>query len=146
MSQGLNKTQIIGYLGKNPESNGNGTVTRFSVGVTERWKDREGEEQEHTEWYRVVTFNGMAENCAKYLARGRRVYVEGRLRTRTYTNRDDEEKTTTELLAASVIFLDAPRQEGAQKPEERPSPGKPRPAESTRRGTSAGIPDDDIPF
>jgi single-strand DNA-binding protein len=93
-----------------------------------------------------VTFNGTAESCAKYLSRGRRVYVEGRLRTGTYTNRDGEEKTTTELLAASVIFLDAPRQEGGQKPEERPSLRKPRPAESGARGGSADIQDEDIPF
>lgn len=143
---GLNKTQIIGHLGHDPATNESGTVTRFSVGVTERWKDREGEEHEHTEWYRVVTFNGAAASCARYLARGRLVYVDGRLRTRTYTNRDDEEKTTTELLASSVIFLDAPKQEAAQEPERRPAPGKPRPNGSTARRTSADPVDSDVPF
>ncbi len=60
MSQGLNKTSIIGYLGRDPESNESGTVTRFSVGVTERWRDADGNDKEHTEWFRVVSFNGVA--------------------------------------------------------------------------------------
>lgn len=131
MSQGLNKTTIIGYLGRDPESNGgqNGaaTATRFSVAVTERWRDKDDNEKEHTEWFQVVAFNGVADSCARYLAKGRRVYVEGRLRTRNYTNRNDEEKTITELLAAMVIFLDAPR--ATDEPgESRPAPSKPRAA------------------
>jgi single-strand DNA-binding protein len=106
MSQGLNKTSIIGWLGRDPESNDAGTVTRFSVGVTERWRDGGGNEKEHTEWFRVVAFNGVGAVCAEYLTRGRQVYVEGLLRTRTYANRDGEEKAVTELLAQSVIFLE----------------------------------------
>jgi single-strand DNA-binding protein len=132
MSQGLNKTTIIGYLGRDPETNGgpNGkSVARFTVGVTERWRDREDSDQEHTEWYRIVAFNGLGESCARFLSKGRRVYVEGRLRTRTFTNRRGEEQTVTELLASSVIFLDGPR--GAeQDAEDRPRPGKSATAEA----------------
>ena len=86
--QGLNRTSIIGYLSRNPEGNDSGTVTRFSVGVTERWRGADGDDKEHTEWFRVVTFNGAGAACKEFLSRGRRVYVDGRLRTRTYTNRE----------------------------------------------------------
>lgn len=138
MSQGLNKTQIIGYLGRDPESNttqGGVTVTRFSVGVNERWRDRDDNEKEHTEWYRVVAFNGVGEVCAKFLGKGRLVYVEGRLRTTSYTDRNDQTRISTELIATNVVFLDAPRT--ADEPSERrPQPGK----------TQANVNADDTPF
>ena len=124
MSQGLNRTSIIGWLGRDPETNDTGTVTRFSVGVTERWKDAEGTEKEHTEWFRVTCFNGIAAACSQYLSCGRQVYVDGRLRTRSYTSRDGEEKTVTELLAQSVIFLDSPRTD-EDRLEQLPKPGNP---------------------
>lgn len=148
MSQGLNKTTIIGYLGRDPETNGAQNVARFTVGVTERWRDREGEEKEHTEWYRVVAFNGVGEACAQYLEKGRRVYVEGRLRTRTYTNRDEQEKTITELLASTVIFLDGPRTEGGGA-DSRPKQGNPReavPHPAAAKSASTQSSAEDVPF
>jgi single-strand DNA-binding protein len=145
MSQGLNKTSIIGYLARNPEANDSGTVTRFSVGVTERWRDAEGNEKEHTEWFRVVTFNGTSAACKEFLSRGRRVYVDGRLRSRTYTNREGAEKTVTELVAQNVIFLDGPRADDDRK-ELRPRPGKPRGAEKSNPRNADGLTADDPPF
>lgn len=123
MSVGLNRTQIIGYVGADPRSNDDQSVAQFSVGVTERWKDRSGEACEHTEWYRVVVFNGLAGVCARSLARGGKVFVEGRLRTRRYTGKDGDERRTTELIASTVMFLDARR---AQQDEAAPHPGKPQ--------------------
>ena len=82
--------------------------------------------KEHTEWFRVVSFNGVAAACAEYLTRGRQVYAEGRLRTRIYTNRNDEQKTVTELLAQSVFFLGTPRADDDDREEPRPKPGMPR--------------------
>jgi single-strand DNA-binding protein len=136
MSQGLNKTSIIGFLGKDPLTNDQGTVARFSVGVTERWKDAEGNDKDHTEWFQVVCFHGVAAACSQFLSRGRQVYVEGRLRTRTYTDRNEEERTTTELLAQAVIFLGSPRA-GDDRDQQQPNPGKPEataqaPARSSR--------------
>ena len=122
MSIGLNRTQIIGYVGADPRANDDQSVTRFSVAVTERWKDRSGEDCEHTEWYRVVAFNGLAGVCARSLARGRRVFVEGRLHTRGYVGKDGEEKQTTELVASAVMFLDP---KPSEPDEARPQPGKP---------------------
>lgn len=148
MSQGLNKTSIIGYLGRDPESNESGTVTRFSVGVTERWRDADGNDKEHTEWFRVVSFNGVAAACSEYLTRGRQVYVEGRLRTRTYTNRNDEEKTVTELLAQSVLFLGGPRADDDDREEPRPKPGVPRRASNGKAQSPQASyeSDPDVPF
>jgi single-strand DNA-binding protein len=138
MSQGLNKTQIIGYLGRDPEGNttqGGVTVTRFSVGVTERWRGRDDNENEHTEWYRVVAFNGVGEACAKFLGKGRLVYIEGRLRTTSYTDRNDQKRTSTELIATSVIFLDAPRT-GEEPRDSKLQPAKP----------NSGVDAEDVPF
>ena len=123
MPVGLNRTQIIGYVGADPRSNDDQSVAQFSVGVTERWKDRSGEDCEHTEWYRVVVFNGLAGACARSLTRGGKVFVEGRLRTRGYTGKDGEERRTTELIASTVVFLDVRR---AQQDEAAPHPGKPQ--------------------
>jgi single-strand DNA-binding protein len=96
----------------------------------------------------VVSFNGVAAACAEYLARGRQVYVEGRLRTRTYTNRNDEEKTVTELLAHSVIFLGPAPAEDGDRDEPRPKPGAPRRAPNGKPHSSqAGYQNDpDVPF
>jgi single-strand DNA-binding protein len=145
MSQGLNRTSIIGYLGRNPEGNDSGTVTRFSVGVTERWRTADGDDKEHTEWFRVVAFNSTVAACKEFLSRGRRVYVEGRLRTRTYTNRDGEERTATELLAQSVIFLDGPRSDDDRE-DPRARPGKPRDGEVGNSRDADGLTADDPPF
>lgn len=148
MSQGLNKTSIIGYLGRDPQSNESGTATRFTVGVNERWRDAAGNDKEHTEWFRVVSFNGIAAACAEYLTRGRLVYVEGRLRTRTYTNRNEEEKTITELLAHNVIFLGPPRTEDNDRDDPRPKPEMPRSAPKGKPQSSQAEYDNDpdVPF
>lgn len=116
-------------------------MTRFSVGVTERWRDRDDNEREHTEWYRVVVFNGGGDACAQYLSRGRRVYIEGRLRTRSYIDRDDQERKVTELLATNVIFLDGPKRSDAEEPKQGPSAGA-----ISDTPNESGIEDNDTPF
>ena len=146
MSQGLNKVAIIGHLGRDPERNEAGTVTRFSVGVTERWRDADGNDKEHSEWFQVVCFNGIARACSDFLSRGRQVYVEGRLRTRTYTDRNSEEKRITELLAQTVIFLAMPRPQD-EREDPRPTPGAPvRAAKRTGASANGSAVDDDVPF
>jgi single-strand DNA-binding protein len=158
MSQGLDRISIIGWLGRDPEPNDAGTATRLSVGVTERWRDAEGTEKEHTEWFRVVCFNGIAAACVQYLSCGRQIYVDGRLRTRRYTSRDGEDKAITELLAQNVIFLDGPRGDDDRQGQ-RPKPDCPRDAEkgNSRKCRVAetnkplsfdglGIQNEDVPF
>jgi len=104
----VNKWIGIGNVGQDPElqHTGSGTaVTTISVACSERRKDASGEYTEHTEWVRVVCWGRTAENVAQYLRKGREVYVEGRLQTRTYTDRDGQERRSTEVVAQQVTFL-----------------------------------------
>lgn len=112
----LNKCMIIGNLGRDPEmrytANGS-AVTEFSVAVNNSFTDRSGERQQETEWFRVVTWNRLAETCAQYLTKGRMVYVEGRLRTRQWEDQQGQKRYTTELVASDVRFLGGGRDGGA---------------------------------
>lgn len=116
----LNKAMIIGNLGKDPEMrytpNGQ-AVTQFTVAVNRNYKDASGEWKEETEWFRVVAWAALAERTAEYLRKGRKVYVEGRLQTRTWEGQDGQKHYTTELIASTVTGLDPrPREDGAQEP------------------------------
>lgn len=102
----MNKAIIIGALGKDPElrSTGKGSVLNFSVATSEKWKDKNGEMKTETQWHRIVAFGGLAENCAKYLTKGRQVVVEGRIQNREY-EKDNVKKYVTEIVATSVEFI-----------------------------------------
>lgn len=105
---GINKVIIIGRMGADPEVKtvtGGNTVARLSVATSEQWKDREGQKQERTEWHRVVVWGKLAELCGKYLAKGRQVYVEGRLQTRSWEDQQGQKKYATEVVANTVQFL-----------------------------------------
>ena len=105
---GLNKVMVIGNLGADPEmrytANGN-AVTTFNVAASENFNDRAGQRQERTEWFTVVTWNRLAEICSQYLTKGRQVYVEGRLQTRSWDGQDGQKHYRTELIAETVQFL-----------------------------------------
>ena len=104
----LNRVQIIGRLGRDPESKFTPTgkkVAHFSVAVSNRWKDREGEMRESTEWVNVEAWERLGETCQEYLRKGSLVYVEGRLRTDKYEDRG-ETKYFTKVVAQTVQFLD----------------------------------------
>ena len=104
----LNKVMIIGNLGADPEmrytANGS-SVTEFRVAVNRNYTTNEGERREETEWFRIVTWNRLAETCSQYLSKGRQVYVEGRLRTRSWEGQDGVTRYTTEVIAQDVRFL-----------------------------------------
>ena len=104
----LNKVMIIGNLGADPEmrytANGS-SVTEFRVAVNRNYTTNEGERREETEWFRIVTWNRLAETCSQYLSKGRQVYVEGRLRTRSWEGQDGVMRYTTEVIAQEVRFL-----------------------------------------
>jgi single-strand DNA-binding protein len=108
----LNKVTLIGHLGQDPELRNlpsGQAVGRFSVATDEPYTDKEGKRQEHTEWHQIVTFGKVAETCGKYLAKGRQVYVEGRLRTREYDAKNNGGKRQrTEIVAIRVQFLGIP--------------------------------------
>ncbi|MCY3748658.1 MAG: single-stranded DNA-binding protein [Chloroflexi bacterium] len=116
-SRGLNRVQIIGNLGRDPEmrfTQGGTPVTNFSVAVSRSWQSRDGELREETEWFRVVAWTRLAEIANEYLRRGSKVYVEGRLATRTWQDREGNDRTTTELVAQEMIMLGG-REESAQR-------------------------------
>ena len=128
----VNKVILIGNLGADPEVRytQNGTaVANFRIATTETWK-KDGEKEEQTEWHRIVTFARLAEICGEYLSKGSKVYIEGRIQTRKWEDRDGNPRYTTEIVAREMKML-SPRgaaeggQAGASQPEEPPLPDVP---------------------
>ncbi len=105
---GVNKVIIVGRLGADPEmktvTNGQ-NVARLSVATSEAWTGKDGQKQERTEWHRIVVWGKQAEHCGKYLSKGRQVYVEGRLQTRSWEDQQGQKKYSTEIVANTVQFL-----------------------------------------
>ena len=109
MARGINKVIVLGNLGADPDArympNGN-AVTNISVATTDSWKDKEsGERQEKTEWHRVVFFGRLAEIASEYLKKGSQVYVEGRLKTRKWEDKEGNDRWTTEIVANEMQML-----------------------------------------
>lgn len=108
---GLNKIMLIGNLGKDPEMRytpqGN-PVTTFSLAVSRSFTTSGGERKDETEWFNIITWSKLAETCNQYLSKGRRAFVEGRLRTRNWEGQDGQKRTSVEVIANTVLFLDKP--------------------------------------
>ncbi|MFZ5758829.1 MAG: single-stranded DNA-binding protein [Thermodesulfobacteriota bacterium] len=118
----LNKTMLIGNLGADVETRytkNQVAVANFRVATTERWRDSEGNQQEATEWHRIVAFGRLAEICGEYLAKGSRVYLEGRLQTRKWEDSDGNARFTTEIIAREMKMLG-----GGDKTDSVPAPPK----------------------
>ena len=109
MARGINKVIIVGNLGQDPDTRympSGGAVTNFTVATNESWKDKQtGEQKERTEWHRVAMFGRLAEIAAEYLRKGSQVYVEGKLRTRKWQDRDGNDRYTTEIIADEMQML-----------------------------------------
>ncbi len=104
----VNKVIIVGRLGQDPElkyTPSGAAVCNFSVATSENWSDRDGQRQERTEWHRIVVWGKQAENCNQYLAKGRQVYLEGSLQTRSWEAKEGGKRYTTEIIARTVQFL-----------------------------------------
>ena len=109
MRRGINKVTLVGHVGEAPkvnQINDDVKVARFPLATNEFYIDREGNEVQKTEWHTVVTWGRLAENCAEYLFKGRQVWVEGRLRTRSWEDREGNTRKATEVVAQTVKFLD----------------------------------------
>ncbi len=104
----VNKVLLIGRLGNNPEiryTNTGTAVANFNLATSENWNDKNGQRQERTEWHRVVVWGKLAELCEKYLSKGRQCFVEGRLQTRSWDDKDGNKRYTTEIVASTIQFL-----------------------------------------
>jgi len=158
----VNKVILLGNLGRDPETRyttGGDAVCNLSIATSEQWKDKNGEKQERTEWHRVVLFGRQAEIAGEYLKKGRSVYVEGRLQTRKYTDKDGVEKYSTEIVGDRMQLLGSGRDAGGGDAEFGSSGGPP-PRRESGTGGGGGAPgkgsggakkqtedfDDDIPF
>jgi single-strand DNA-binding protein len=154
----VNKVILVGNLGRDPETRvfpDGGSICNVTIATTYQWKDKtSGERQEETEWHRIVFRGRLAEIAGEYLRKGRQIYVEGRLKTRKYTDKDGVEKYATEIVAEEMKMLGtregmgdggggdaAPRSAPARSAS--PAAGKPAAAKSS---TSFDDMDDDIPF
>lgn len=116
--RGVNKVILVGTLGKDPDTktfpNG-GSLTQFSIATSESWTDKStGERKEQTEWHRIVLHNRLGEIAQQYLRKGSKVYIEGSLRTRQWTDQNGQERYTTEIRGEQMQMLDGPRQQGDQ--------------------------------
>ncbi len=108
MSRGLNKVQIIGHLGKDPEMRytpSGKPVTTYSVAVSRSWNSADGERHSETEWFNVVAWGNLAEICKQYLVKGQQVYIEGRLQTRHWDDKEGQKHTSVEIVANEMMML-----------------------------------------
>ena len=150
----VNKVILVGNLGKDPESRflpDGGAVCNFSVATTDKWKDKSGEQQEKTEWHRISTFSKLAEICGEYLKKGSQVYIEGSLRTRKWTDKDGQERYTTEIRGDEMKMLGsrqgqgAPASSGGGGYDSEPTDYAPAPAKNKPKPSFDDL-GDDIPF
>ena len=156
MARGINKAIIVGHLGKDPDvrytPNG-GAVANVTIATTEQWKDKQtGEQQEKTEWHRVVFFGRLGEIAGEYLKKGSQVYVEGRLQTRKWQGNDGQDRYTTEIVANEMQMLGSRpggSSGGYSKPETQQQPAAAAAGGGAAPAMSGGGDDgfdDDIPF
>jgi len=138
----VNKAILVGRLGKDPEvryTPDGAMITSFSLATDEQWKDKNGEKVQKTEWHNIVTFGKLAEICGNYLAKGLLVYIEGRIRTRSWEGKDGVKRYTTEITATDMKML-SPK--GADRGEVRNSSG----GHFSPFNDSPPMPEDDVPF
>ena len=148
MARGINKVILVGNLGADPETRympSGSAVTNLSLATSETWKDKQtGEQKERTEWHKVAMFNRLAEIAAEYLRKGSQVYIEGKLRTRKWQDRDGNDRYTTEVIADEMQMLGGRGGGGGMSGGQ--SGGDPGPGSAPPRQSSPDDFDDDIPF
>ena len=151
MARGVNKAILIGNLGNDPDMRytaGGAAVANISIATAESWRDKEsGEQQERTEWHRVVAFGRLAEIMGEYLRKGSQVYIEGRIQTRKWQDKDGQDRYTTEIVANELQMLGSKGGSGSY--DSSPQPQQSAPAPQTAAASSPAPTDDfddDIPF
>ena len=143
----VNKAILVGNLGRDPEvrySPDGGAITNISIATTDTWKDKSGEKQERTEWHRIVFFGKLAEIAGEYLKKGSQVYIEGRLQTRKWQDKEGQDRYTTEIVASDMKMLGSRTgSENLVRDVSSPSEGK---APAKKDGGNFDDLEDDIPF
>src|SRR5262245_12477902 len=138
MAKSLNKVQLIGNLGKDPElryTTSGVAVATFTLATNESWRDQDGNTQERTEWHNIVAWRKLAEICGEWLKKGKKIYIEGRIQTRSYDDKNTGAKVyRTEIVADNMIMLDS---KGAMEPGRVPAVAEASPQSA---------PDEDLPF
>jgi single-strand DNA-binding protein len=138
----VNKVIVVGNLGRDPETRympSGEAITSIAVATTDKWKDKQsGEQKEATEWHRISFFGKLAEIAGQYLKKGSQVYVEGRLRTRKYTDKDGVEKYSTEIVAETMQMLGSRQGMGGASADEGYGGSAPAPRQNTGAGAGAG--------
>jgi single-strand DNA-binding protein len=135
----VNKVIVLGNLGSDPEvryTPSGKAVANFSLATSERYTNKDGEKEEKTEWHRIVAWGRLGEICGEYLSKGSQIYIEGRLQTRTWEDRDGNKRYTTEIVAHTMQMLGGSRKGGEATSIEESHPSE----------EPISIPDDDIPF
>jgi single-strand DNA-binding protein len=150
MARGINKVILVGHLGKDPEvryAPSGQAIANITLATSEQWKDKNtGEKQERTEWHRVVFFSRLAEIAGEYLKKGSQVYVEGRLQTRKWQDKDGQDRYTTEIVANEMQMLGGRGGSGGGESYSQDSSySAPEPAGASSGGVADDF-DDDIPF
>ena len=136
--RGVNKVILVGNLGADPDVRYTSTgsaVVNFRIATSENWTNKEGGKETRTEWHRIVAFGKLAEICAEYLNKGKQVYVEGRLQSRSWEDKEGNKKWTTEIVANNVVMLGGAGGQVRETGDE-PTEGPPEPSQQ----------EDDIPF
>ena len=151
--RGVNKVILVGTLGRDPETktfpNG-GSLTQFSIATSESWIDKNtGERKEHTEWHRIVASNRLGEIAQQYLKKGSKVYIEGKLKTRQWTDQNGQERYTTEISASELQMRDSKGDSNYQQNQSQNTQqgyAQPKPQAQPMAGGGTSDLDDDLPF
>jgi len=156
MARGVNKVILVGNLGADPETRytaSGAAITNIRIATSESWRDKQtGENQERTEWHRVVFFGRLAEISGEYLRKGSQVYIEGSLRTNKWQGQDGQDRYTTEVIASEMQMLGARGGEASARPagvgfrDNKPEQQSQAPAQSTPAPAEDNFAEDDIPF
>lgn len=156
MARGVNKVILVGNLGADPETRytaSGAAITNIRIATSESWRDKQtGENQERTEWHRVVFFSRLAEIAGEYLRKGGQVYIEGSLRTNKWQGQDGQDRYTTEIIASEMQMLGARGGEASARPagggfrDNKPEQQSQAPAESAPAPAEENFAEDDIPF
>jgi single-strand DNA-binding protein len=137
----INKAILVGRLGKDPEvryTPDGMMITNFTLATDEQRKDKNGERVQKTEWHRIVTFGKLAEICGKYLVKGKLVFVEGRIQTRAWEDKEGGKRSTTEIIASDMRMLDSKGQRSSDASSEEPPLAHP--------GGDSPLSEEDVPF